>query len=117
MMRHIKSTRIRVTVAVVATVALVVLWITFDMPIAILPVLLVTHWMPVFQKQEAAPLRAKRRMLVVAMLGVIVFVMVAGITVKFDFYAIPVVVVGILIVLFAAGISCIKFGVKRRRVV
>ena len=74
MLRFLRTTRGRIVIAFVASTALAVLWVDFEMPIAILPALMIPFWIPLFARQEepVSP-RTRRFMLASIVVGAAVF--------------------------------------------
>jgi hypothetical protein len=73
-------TKRRIAVAVVASITLIALWMTSDMPIAILPALMVAIWIPIFSRQpKTVSLRSKRFTLAFVALGILMVLVQATI--------------------------------------
>ena len=80
MLKSLRTTRGRVVIAIVACVSLAATWVAFDMPIAILPALMVPFWIPIFERhKEPVSHRARRFMLGSVVVGVLLVLVLAGI--------------------------------------
>jgi len=73
MLKSLRTTRGRIVIAFVASIALAVLWFAFEMPIAILPALMIPLWIPLFARQEGPISPGTRRfMLASVWLGALI---------------------------------------------
>ncbi len=51
MLKSSRTTRGQVVIAFAASIGVAALWVAFDMPIAILPALLIPLWIPIIARQ------------------------------------------------------------------
>jgi hypothetical protein len=80
MLKSLRTTRGRLVIAVVASVALVASWATWDMPIALVPALMIPFWIPIFDRREVPVTpRARRFMLASVVVGILMLLVLLGI--------------------------------------
>ena len=80
MLNSLRTTRGRIGIAFLASTALAALWMAFDMPIAILPALMIPFWIPVFSRQKEPVSPGSRRFMLASIaVGTLLFLVLAGI--------------------------------------
>jgi hypothetical protein len=82
MLASLKTPKGRIVIALLASIVLVALWATFDMPFAILPALVVPFWIPMFATQSE-PLPSRFKLWLWVALGVGVLSLLVGVMVFF----------------------------------
>ena len=74
MIHAFKTPQAQIAIALVASIALVALALTSDLPVAIVPALIVPFWIPIFARHQAPPSpQARRLMLASVALGILSF--------------------------------------------
>lgn len=78
MLQYLRTTSGRMAIAVIATSSLVALWLVYDLPIAIVYVLIVPIWLSLFVRQEQPVSPRARGFMVAALVVGLVLVLVLG---------------------------------------
>ena len=80
MLKSLKSPKGQIFVTVVASIVMIVLWLSYDLPIAILPALFVPMWIPIFSMSgEPASASSRRNLFLSLAIGVFVLAMGIGV--------------------------------------
>lgn len=79
MLDSLKTTKGRIIIGALTSAVFVVLWFVYELPIAIMPALLVPIWIPVFSRQqEAVSPGTKRFLLASVFVGMLLFAVLFG---------------------------------------
>ena len=80
MLKSLRTKRARIVIAIVASAALVMAWVAYDMPIALVPALIIPFWVPIFNRREAPVSPCNRRfMLASVAVGILMVFVLAGV--------------------------------------